>query len=289
MAITIGAHPNNLATWILSYKEDLQGPLQKAAGGDLQWARYADGRETATRLREGRIQVGATGSTPPIVAQAAGDEIVYLARSKPHPEHGGVVVPVESRVQSIADLAGGSIAFAVGSWQTHAYVELLDRFGLEPEQLRIIDIPAIATADDVLGSGADAWLIHDPLLAAVQSRIGDTRTLATVAELVPNRSVFWGRRDYAQENPQVIAALVEALNEVEEWAAHNPEDAASLLTESGRSDSKSDWMDALAHRPWGVAAVDEEFLAEQQRAADLFARYGVIPDRVDVGDALAKA
>lgn len=288
MAITIGAHPNNLATWILSHKEDLQGQLKKAAGA-VTWARYADGRETATRLRDGGIHVGATGSTPPIVAQAAGDEIVYLGRSKPHPEHGGVIVPADSRIATIADLAGGSIAFAVGSWQTHAYVELLDRFGLEPSQLRIIDIPAIATADDVLGSGADAWLIHDPLLAAVQSRIGETRTLATVAELVPNRSVFWGRRDYAQENPEVIAALVDALNEVEEWAAHNPEEAAALLTDSGRSDSKTDWMDALSHRPWGVAGVDEEFLAEQQRAADLFARYGVIEDRVDVGAALTKA
>lgn len=286
MTITIGAHPNNLATWILSYKEDLQGPLREAAG-EVVWARYADGRETATRLREGGIQVGATGSTPPIVAQAAGDEIVYLGRSEPHPESGGVIVPAGSRCQTVADLAGGSIAFAVGSWQTHAYVELLDRFGLTPAQLRIIDIPAIASADDVLGSGADAWLIHDPLLAAVRNRIGDTRTLVTVAELVPNRSVFWGRRDYAQANPQVIAALVDALNGVEEWAARHPQEAAELLAESGRSDSASDWIDALAHRPWGVAAVDAEFLAEQQRAADLFAHYGVISGHVDVTKALA--
>jgi len=285
MTITIGAHPNNLATWILSYREDLQEPLRRTAG-DVSWARYADGRETAARLRDGGIQVGATGSTPPIVAQAAGDEIVYLGRSEPHPERGGVVVPASSAVGSIHDLAGGSIAFAVGSWQTHAYVELLDRFGLAKDQLRVIDIPAIASAADVLDSGADAWLIHDPLLAAVEAKVGPTRTLATVADLVPNRSVFWGRRDYAAEHPEVISALVDALNRVEEWAASNPEEAAELLTTSGRSDSKADWMDALRDRPWGVAPVDSGFLAEQQHAADLFARYDVISNEVDVTDAV---
>jgi len=285
MTLTIGTHPNNLATWILSHVAELQGELREAAGG-VNWIRYTDGRETARRLRESSIDAGATGSTPPIVAQAAGDAIVYLARSREHPEHGGVTVPANSPIKTLADLKGGSIAFTVGSWQTHAFAEVLDRAGLGAKDVRVIDIPAVSTARDVLDSGADAWLIHDPLLAAVEDAAPGTRIVATVEELVPNRSVFWGNRAYAAKNPDIIDALVKALNGAEEWAATNPDKAAQLLTGSGRSDSAQKWREALAHRPWGVGRVDETFLSEQQRAADLFHRYGVIKNAVDVRKAV---
>jgi len=285
MPLTIGTHPNNLATWILSHVDELQGELKEAAGG-VNWVRYTDGRETAKRLREASIDAGATGSTPPIVAQASGDAIVYLGRSREHPEHGGVVVPGSSPLKSLSDLKGGSIAFTVGSWQTHAFAEVLDRAGLAAGDVRVIDIPAVSTARDVLDSGADAWLIHDPLLAAVEDVTPGTRIIATVEELVPNRSVFWGSRAYATDNPQIIAALVTALDGAERWAATNPDRAAELLTGSGRSDSAQKWRKALAHRPWGVGAVDDKFLGEQQRAADLFHRYGVIKNAVDVRQAV---
>ncbi|MFB9948321.1 ABC transporter substrate-binding protein [Rhizobium puerariae] len=285
MSLTIGTHPNNLATWILSNVPELQYGLAEAAGG-LDFIRYVDGRETAPLLRAGSIQVGATGSTPPIVAQSAGDTIVYLGRSREHPEHGGVIVPAGSPIRQLGDLKGRSIAFTVGSWQTHAFSEILDRSGAAPAEIKVIDIPAVATAADVLASGADAWLIHDPLLAAVEEKTPGTRIVATVAELVPNRSVFWGDRRYASENPGVISALVKALDDTERWAAANPDAAADLLTGSGRSDSAEKWRNALAHRPWGVGAVDEAFLDEQQRAADLFFRYGVVNSAVRVRDAV---
>lgn len=281
MPLTIGTHPNNLATWILSNVKELQGELEEAAGG-LTCISFADGRETAKRLRELSIDAGATGSTPPIVAQASGDAIVYLGRSREHPEHGGVVVKGELPITSLADLKGGSIAFTVGSWQTHAFAEILDRAGLDVADVKVIDIPAVSTARDVLDSGADAWLIHDPLLAAVEDASPGTRIVSTVAELVPNRSVFWGNRDYAKKNPDIIAALIKALDGAESWAAANPDEAAQLLTNNGRSDSAQKWRKALEHRPWGVGAVDDAFLGEQQRAADLFYRYKVIKSPVDV-------
>ncbi|HWU04371.1 MAG TPA: ABC transporter substrate-binding protein [Novosphingobium sp.] len=284
MTLTIGAHPNNLATWLLSSVPALQEGL-KAAVGEVDFIRYRDGRETSGLLRSGAIHVGATGSTPPIVAQSAGDDIVYLGRSREHPEHGGVIVPAASPIKTLADLKGRSIAFTVGSWQTHAFAEILDRSGLAPADIRVIDIPAVATAEDVLASGADAWLIHDPLLAAVEDKAPGTQIIAPVADLVRNRSVFWGDRAYAKAHPQIIAALIEALNDTELWAAANTAEAAHVLTDSGRSDSVQNWISALAHRPWGVGAVDPAFLAEQQRAADLFSRYGVIAKSVNVRDA----
>ncbi|GAA2709705.1 hypothetical protein GCM10010429_24530 [Micromonospora olivasterospora] len=65
------------------------------------------------------------------------------------------------------------------------------------------------------------------------------------------------------------------------------DEVAELLSRSSRGGTPASWRPALTGRHWGVHAVDEEFLAEQQYAADLFHRFGVIPRAVTVVAAVA--
>ena len=46
------------------------------------------------------------------------------------------------------------------------------------------------------------------------------------------------------------------------------------------------WEHALRTRPWGQYAVTEEFIAEQQHAADLFHANGLIEQDIRVSDAV---
>lgn len=280
MTITIGTHPNNLSTWLLSHVDHLQHDLSSVAGG-VEWIRYQDGRETVTRFRDGSIDVGATGTTPPILAQAEGLDIAYIAVSEPHPDNGGLVVPADSPFERIEDLAGHSVAFASGSWQTQALAVALDRAGLGWSDIRVVDLRAIASGREFLESGADSWFLVDPSYAQLTELI-ETRTLVTPGELVKNRSVFWGRGEYIRQHPEAVSALVRALDATDEWASRNLDAAVDILTRSGRGDDPDIWRAALAHRGWGVHSVDSEFISEQQAAADLFHRFQISPVAVDV-------
>ncbi|MEV6981717.1 ABC transporter substrate-binding protein [Sphaerisporangium sp. NPDC051017] len=283
MSITIGTHPNNLATWILSHVEALQEPLRRTRG-EVRFVRYDDGRRTTTLLVEETIDVGATGSTPPIVAQAQDLDVVYLAASAPHPDPGGIVVPADSPIRDLAGLRGRSIAFTVGSWQTHALAVAVDRAGLAWDDVTIVDVPATARGEDFLAAGTDAWLVVDPAYSGLR-RLADVRVVAPTHDLVRNRSVFFGRGGWVREHPTEAQAFVEAVTATEAWAAAHPDEVASLLSRSSRGGSPETWRAALATRHWGVHAVDEDFLAEQQHAADLFHRFGVIPKRITVAAA----
>ncbi|WP_432994063.1 ABC transporter substrate-binding protein [Dactylosporangium sp. CA-233914] len=285
MSITIGTHPNNLATWILSHVEALQEPLRRVAG-DVRFHRYDDGRRTTGLLVDGAIDVGATGSTPPIVAQANDLDVVYLAVSQPHPDPGGIVVPGDSPIQSLADLRGRSIAFTVGSWQTHALAVAVDRAGLAWDDVTVVDIAATAQGRDFLEIGTDSWLVVDPAYSQLRD-LTDVRVIAPTEELVRNRSVFFGRGTWVREHPAEAGAFVDAVAATEEWAATHVDEVADLLAHSSRGGTPQTWLPALNGRHWGVHAVDEEFLSEQQYAADLFHRFGVIPRAITVVAAVA--
>jgi sulfonate transport system substrate-binding protein len=285
VTITIGTHPNNLGTWILSHRDDLQQPLREAAG-EVRWERYDDGRKTIPFLTDGTIDVGATGSTPPIVAQADDLDVVYLAASEPHPDPGGIAVPAESSLHDLRDLKGQSIAFAVGSWQTHALAVAVDRAGLEWNDVTIVDVGALAHGREFLETQADSWLLVDPAFTQLQALI-PLRLLARTEELVRNRSVFFGRGAYVRENQEAADAFVQAVGAAEDWASEHLPEVAELMSQSGRGDDVSTWLTALARREWGVHPVGEEFLAEQQHAADLFFRFGLIPREIRIQAAVA--
>ncbi|WP_158605564.1 ABC transporter substrate-binding protein [Amycolatopsis panacis] len=280
MTISIGTHPNNLATWILSHVEELQKPLLQVAG-DVTFTRYDDGRRTVGLLTGGTIDVGATGSTPPIVAQAQDLDVVYLAASEPHPDPGGIVVPADSPIRDLAGLRGRSIAFTVGSWQTHALAVAVDRAGLAWQDVTVTDVAATAQGQDFLDAGTDSWLVVDPAYSQLRA-LTDIRVLAPTEELVRNRSVFFGRGDWVRDHPSEAQAFVDAVSATERWAAGHLEEVAALLARSSRGGTPETWLPALTKRHWGVHAVDEEFLAEQQYGADLFHRFGVIPRAITV-------
>lgn len=280
MTITIGTHPNNLSTWLLSHRVELQQQLDDVAGG-VEWIRYTDGRETVKRFRDSTIDVGATGTTPPIIAQADGLDVAYIAISEPHPDNGGLVVPADSPLHTVADLAGRGVAFASGSWQTQALAIALDNAGLQWSDITVVDLHAIASGEDFVESGAESWFLVDPTYTQLTELV-ETRTLVQTAELVKNRSVFWGRGDYVRRNPDTIDAFVQALDATDQWASNNLDETIDILIHNGRGDNPETWRRALAHRGWGVHTIDDEFIAEQQAAADLFHRFGISNSAVDV-------
>jgi len=284
MSITIGTHPNNLATWILAHTPHLQEPLRAVT--DVAFVTYDDGRQTIPHLVDGTIDVGATGTTPPIRAQAEDLDVVYLAASEPHPDPGGIVVPADSPIRDLADLAGRSIAFAIGSWQTHALAVAVDRAGIAWDDVTILDVPATAHAQEFLDTGADAWLLVDPTYTGLAGLI-DVRVVAPTESLVNNRSMFFGRGAWARENPQAVTAYVAALGATEQWAAEHVEEVAALLATSKRGGAPQTWLPALTLRQWGVHPMTAEVVAEQQHAADLFHRFGVIDRPVTVLAAVA--
>ncbi|MDV5149406.1 ABC transporter substrate-binding protein [Streptomyces sp. SBC-4] len=285
MTVTIGVHRSNPSLYHLSRLGYAEQELA-ALGETVTWHPYTDGVRTGAFLADGTIDFGGTGSTPPVTAQAAGHDIVYTAVSAPRPDHGALLVPDDSPVRTVADLKGGTVHLAVGSWQTHLVAKALDDAGLS-YATDITPVRGDSASEAKLRSGEiTAWVAQGAELAAAR-RTGGLRTLVRTGDVITDRSVFFARRDLAEERPELVEALTRALRRADDWAAAHPREAAEIAA-ADQGGTADDWETALRALPWTIEPVTEEFVAEQQQAADIFHRTGFIDRAITVADALPR-
>lgn len=289
MTITIGVHSSNPSLYYLYHLTRLGFAQEELAplGETVAFHPYTNGVRTGELLTQGVIDFGGTGSTPPITAQAEGHDLVYTAVSAARPEHGALLVAEDGPARTVADLKGATVHLAIGSWQTHLVAKALDDAGLSYAD-DITPVRSTEESEHLLRSGAvAAWVAQGPQLAAAR-RTGGLRTLVRTADVISDRSVFFTRRELAGSRPEVVEALTRALRRADDWVAAHPRAAAEIAA-ADLGGSAGDWETALRALPWRIEAVSEEFIAEQQEAADIFHRTGFIPGPVTVARARTAA
>ncbi|MCW2986718.1 MAG: hypothetical protein JWR63_4288 [Conexibacter sp.] len=270
--LRIGVHPNNPALFLLSHLDLI----------DAEWHRYSGGTLTGTLLAGGTIDVGGTGATPPISDQAAGLPVVYVAHSDPRPAHGTLLVTPDSEVRSVADLRGRRVALGIGSWQTLLLATALDRAGIAFDEVIAVDAGPDSLAR--LQSGElGAWIGQGPQHVEA-TRSGAAVELVPASELIANPSVWFARRDVAEQRADELGALAGALEDAGAWVTANPRAAAELYAreEGGSADS---WEAFLTAIPWAVNPIGAAFVTEQQAGADVLARVGFLDRAVRIADA----
>jgi sulfonate transport system substrate-binding protein len=286
MTIRIGVHPNNLSLFTLSRKSSFLQELLDPIEQSVEWVEYQDGTKTITKLGEGEIDFGGTGSTPPIKAQAYGIPIVYVATSQPRPSHGAIAVPQNSPIQQITDLKGKTVTLTEGSFLQHLLIVALDRAGLSYQDITSLNLPPREALKAFEQGEVDAWVAGDPFLAELQ-RTQDTRILSYTADVLSDRSVYFTHQTFVSEHLALVRLIVRALERVDRWIATHFLEAVELLaTEINNGLDAATWEKSLRRRPWGLVPIAQEFIAEQQHAADLFYRFGIFPAQVQVSQAV---
>jgi len=277
MSIVVGVHPQNLSLSILVRRASVVADLAQA---DIAFFEYGTGSQTIPLLRAGVIQLAGTGATPPILAEAQGLPSVVFGISGSRHESGGLLVRSDSRVKSLGDLRGRGIGLMPISWHTQFLAAELDAAGIHWDEVNAAEIIPITARDAFVQGRLDAIVATDPLYSQIASKVF-VRVLASPGKAFSNKSVYWGRTDVVSAHSKPVRALLEALIASDAATLANPREAASLL-DGLNGNSAVDWLPAITSRPWGVTAPDAAFLAEQQRHADIFARFGLLQRRIDV-------
>lgn len=267
-----------------------QGTLEQALGAkgyQVTWREFQAGPQLLEALNAGSVDVGYTGSPPPIFAQAAGIDLVYLGAEPASEAVEAIVVPNGSSIHAVGDLKGKKVAVQKGSSANFLLVAALNKAGLTLKDIQPVYLaPADARAAFANGS-VDAWSIWDPYLAAIQQS-QPVRVLADYKGLLHANSFYEGSRRYAEAHPQVIQLLLAELAKAGAWAnSHKPEVSRILAQQIGLPEPViTTWQ---ARAGYGVTALTPEIIATQQKTADIFYDQGLIPRKVDVSQAVWQA
>ncbi|MDX6804433.1 sulfonate ABC transporter substrate-binding protein [Terrihabitans rhizophilus] len=259
----------------------------KPLGYTVKWSEFAAGPQLLESLNADAVDIGQTGEAPPIFAQAASDNLIYLANEPPAPKGEAILVPKDSAIASVADLKGKTIGLNKGSNVHFLLVEALKKAGLSYGDVKTAFLPpADARAAFERGS-IDAWAIWDPFQASAEHAI-KARTLTTAEGIVPNYQFYLGSRRFADANPQVVDALIGAIRDTGTWVQQDPGAAAAELAPS--TGIPKPVLDiAIRRQSFGVAPLTEKVIADQQTVADTFHDLGLIPKPIKIADAVRKA
>ncbi len=267
-----------------------QGTLEQALGAkgyQVTWREFQAGPQLLEALNAGSVDVGYTGSPPPIFAQAAGIDLVYLGAEPASEAVEAIVVPNGSSIHAVGELKGKKVAVQKGSSANFLLVAALNKAGLTLKDIQPVYLaPADARAAFANGS-VDAWSIWDPYLAAIQQS-QPVRVLADYKGLLHANSFYEGSRRYAEAHPQVIQLLLAELAKAGAWAnSHKPEVSRILAQQIGLPEPViTTWQ---ARAGYGVTTLTPEIIATQQKTADIFYDQGLIPRKVDVSQAVWQA
>ncbi|MEK8031153.1 sulfonate ABC transporter substrate-binding protein [Ideonella sp. DXS29W] len=264
-----------------------QGTLEKRLaplGAAVQWVEFPAGPQLLEGLNVGSVDVGFVGEAPPIFAQAAGANFVYIGNDPAAPEAEAIVVPKDSAIRSVAELRGKKVALNKGSNVHYLLVKSLEKAGLKYTDVQPVFLPP-ADARAAFERGAvDAWVIWDPFLAAVEKQTG-ARILADGRGVVNNYAYYLAERGYAERHPQVIRALFEDTLDRGRWLKGNLKQAAALIAPLQGLDVSVVEL-SLQRYQFGVVPLTPAVAAEQQKIADAFAELKLIPRPIKIADAV---
>ena len=247
----------------------------------ISWIEFPAGPQMLEALNVGSIDLGSTGDIPPIFAQAAGADLLYVGVEPPKPKAEVILVPENSPIKTVADLKGHKVAFQKGSSSHNLLLRSLQKAGLKFTDIQPVYLtPADSRAAFQQGN-VDAWTIWDPYYSAALLQ-GGVRVLGDGTDLNQTGSFYLAVRTYTQANGPFIQQVLDTLTQADALTLSDRAQSITLLANAMGLPEKviSTYLD---HRPpTAIKPLDAHTIAAQQQTADLFYANRLGPVKVDI-------
>lgn len=258
------------------------GLLEKRfAATKVKWIEFPAGPQMLEALNIGSLDIASTGDIPPIFAQVAGADLVYIGAEPAKPQAETILVRNESPLHSVAELKGRKVALQKGSSSHNVVLRLLNKAGLTFKDIQPIYLtPADARAAFENGS-VDAWAIWDPYYSIALNE-GHSRLLANGEGLGLSGPFYTARRAFAEKNAAFVQQVLDELTVADGLTRSQRNESIQILARSmGLSEAVI--TQYLDHRPESPSLpITAEIVRAQQATADLFYDNHLIPKRVDI-------
>lgn len=257
-------------------------------GVTLRWVEFSAGPQLLEALGAGSLDFGMTGDTPPIFAQAAGRDVLYVGNETPKPRSSAILIPADSNIVSLSGLRGKRVAFQKGSSAHYLVLRALEKAGLRLSNIQPVYLAPADARAALERHSIDAWAIWDPYWAAAATG-SRAKVLVTGEGLSDDVSFYESSPVFAKEHADLIQGLFEAINDADRYVQSHPSEAAALLAAATGLDPQSarSFLDRRRQSP--VSPLNPAAIAGQQAIANAFAKEGILPRQIKVADAVWRA
>lgn len=214
------------------------------AGIDLQLQEVgAGGSAVVPAMLEGEYDVASGGIDGPILAAAKGLPVKIIGHegapvSKGHTYPEGsetgtsaIVVPGDSDIQTLADIRGANLAaITVSGLQYLCIAGALEKQGLQPDAVKILEVPPPEMLPALEAGRVEAATLVEPFLTMAQQqgyRVVSYPCEESIAGAI--QAGFYTSTEWAEQNPDVVRRLSDALVRSNQYAEENPEELRKVI------------------------------------------------------------
>lgn len=277
VTLVLGDQARNLRSLV-----DASG-VMKDAPYHYRWANFQGAAPLFEAQRAGAVDTSYAGDLPVLMAASGGVELKIIATNVGDPGANGLVVPADSPIHSVKDLAGKSVVVssARGSISQHLLYEALEEAAVKRDAVPVrFVLPTDASAAFNSGQIA-AWATFDPYLGIAEQHgarlLRDGKGLTTALSFV----TATGSSSKDPQKRLAIADFARRLAKAREWALQHPDEynqVYSSLTRLSPEDAKAITV-RISH---GIRPVSADDIAKVQKVSDLFSSLAILPAKVNV-------
>lgn len=236
----------------------------------------------------GSADFGFWGSTTPALAAIlAGSPLVFTQFLIYAPRSTAIIVKKDSGINSVKDLVGKRVAVNRSGLGEFLVVAALEKNGVPRDAVEFVYLnpPDAAPA---FGQGkVDAWSMWSPGvdIARQQFDAKDIFFEGTDLDFLIDYSSLVTQRKFAEENGDLVRAVINAFKIDGDWMSQNPLESEKLIqAEAKYEDAVRDHLVGLGRKNNFYEADDGKFLTDFQKAADWLAERGILPQSITVAD-----
>lgn len=282
----VGYQKGSAILVIAKQREVFEKRLKELGVDNVKWVEFQFGPPLLEALGTGAVDIGVVGDTPPIFAQSAGANLVYVASAPASAS--AILVPKDSPIKTVADLKGKKVAIAKGSSSHNLTVQALAINGLSFTDIEPVYLaPADAVAAFATGS-VEAWTIWDPYFAIAENKHNARILVDSGQKGLESNSFYLANKDFAGQHPDVLKAALDELSVITKWAADNRGQLAQISADATGVDLGSQTI-ASKRYVIDLQPISDEVITKQQSIADTFHQLGLIPKAINVREIVWKA
>lgn len=254
---------------------------QRFPNTKISWVEFPAGPQILEALNVGSIDFGGTGDLPPLFAQAAGADLLYVGYQPPQPKAEVILVPENSPIKSVADLKGHTVAFQKGSSSNNLLLRALQQANLKFTDIKPVNLAPSDAMAAFQQHDVDAWAIWDPYYSAALNH-GGVRVLIDGSTLNQTGSFYLAPKQFTEANQQFIAQVLQVLTQANALLKTEPQQSIQLLAKSTGLPEQviATYFSHIPDEP--ITPVDARTEKLQQATADLFYQNHLLPKPVAI-------
>jgi ABC-type nitrate/sulfonate/bicarbonate transport system substrate-binding protein len=204
----------------------------KEEGLDYTVQYFKQGKLMRNAVIQGNLDTGTTGFVPFVTATAQGAKVMGIAvTTEICATSGRIMVPVDSPAQSVKDLKGLTFATLEGTSTDLPFrTQVLQRHGLEPSDLKWLNVQATDRVAAILSENAQAALIGDPQ-AEIAVQKGLVRELENLCEYDRTRMMHIGNPTTLETKPELYEKYFRGWLKAHKLLKEKPEEYAKVYHE----------------------------------------------------------